>query len=80
MGEILQQFPAMPAATVEWDANLLSLLACPACHGSLSIENARLHCTGCHCTYSIAGIPALIAERAEPAAEPGETVVAAVES
>ncbi len=50
----------------------MARLACPACHGDLRLEDARLVCTFCHRAYPVVdGIPALIAERAE-AIEVGE--------
>ena len=49
------------------DAATLSLLACPACHGELSLESLHLVCAQCHRAYPVRdGIPALIAERARP--------------
>jgi uncharacterized protein YbaR (Trm112 family) len=45
---------------------MISQLACPACHGDLRAEDARLICSACGRRYSIIdGIPALIVERAE---------------
>ena len=52
--------------TVEFDAALLSQLACPACRGDLRAAEARLECGGCGRAYPVVdGIPVLIAERAE---------------
>jgi uncharacterized protein YbaR (Trm112 family) len=47
------------------DAATLTLLACPACHGDLRLENEQLVCVECGRAYPVSdGIPALIAERA----------------
>jgi uncharacterized protein YbaR (Trm112 family) len=57
------------APRIEWNADLPSQLACPACHGDLRLEGARLVCGGCRRAYPIVdGIPVLIAGRAQ---EPG---------
>jgi hypothetical protein len=56
----------MPATPLEFDASVLSQLACPACHGSLRLEDLRLVCGGCGRSYPIVdGIPALIVEQSE---------------
>jgi uncharacterized protein YbaR (Trm112 family) len=48
------------------DLRLLSLLACPVCHGDLRLMGTSLVCAGCGRGYPIiGGIPVLIAERAE---------------
>jgi uncharacterized protein YbaR (Trm112 family) len=58
--------PPIPVPPIEWDADLLRRLACPACRGALGIEDARLVCTACRQSYSFAGgIPRLIAARSE---------------
>ncbi|MGO8758726.1 MAG: Trm112 family protein [Terracidiphilus sp.] len=63
--------PAQPPMPERFDTNVLSQLACPACHGELHLEGARLICGGCRRAYPIVdGIPVLIAERAESAADP----------
>jgi len=60
--------PAKPAPPSEFDASILSQLACPACHGDLRLEASRLVCTACGRGYPIVdGIPVLIADRAEAA-------------
>jgi hypothetical protein len=49
-----------------------SSIACPACFGDLRVEGSRLICARCGRKYPIAdGIPVLIAERAEGAADQG---------
>jgi uncharacterized protein YbaR (Trm112 family) len=56
----------MPATPLEFDASILAQLACPACQGSLRLEDLRLICDACGRKYAIVdGIPALIVERAE---------------
>jgi uncharacterized protein YbaR (Trm112 family) len=62
---------AVPTSHIEWNADLLSLLACPACHGSLRVENSHLLCAECRRAYAICGIPVLIAGRAEASAASG---------
>jgi hypothetical protein len=55
---------AAPPRTISPD--LLAMLACPACHGSLSLEGNQIRCTQCQCRYPIQdGIPILLAERAQ---------------
>ncbi|HWG19296.1 MAG TPA: Trm112 family protein [Terracidiphilus sp.] len=52
-----------PGPGWEVDAGVLVLLACPACHGELRLEAARLRCMQCGRVYPIVdGIPSLIAE------------------
>ena len=59
---------AMPTAQGKFDESVLSQLACPACHGDVCLENARLVCAACHRAYPVVdGIPVLIIERAEAA-------------
>jgi uncharacterized protein YbaR (Trm112 family) len=49
--------------------SIIATLACPACHGDLRAEEARLVCTSCHRAYPIVGgIPALVFELAQPEA------------
>jgi hypothetical protein len=60
----------MPTPPGKLDENVLSQLACPACHGDLRCHRARLVCAACHRAYPIVdGIPVLIIDRAEPAEE-----------
>jgi len=60
----------MLAPQIEWNADLVSQLACPACHGDLGLEGARLICGVCGRAYPIVdGIPVLIIERAERAGQ-----------
>jgi uncharacterized protein YbaR (Trm112 family) len=55
----------MSTQQLEFDANVLDQLACPACQGNLRLEDARLVCAGCRRAYPIVeGIPALIVEQA----------------
>ena len=54
------------AAQIPFDESIVGQLACPACHGDLRIENARLVCAACGRGYPVIdGIPVLIADRAE---------------
>ena len=49
------------------DAATLSLLACPACHGPLSLESGHMVCVECKWAYPVRdGIPVLIAGRVLP--------------
>jgi hypothetical protein len=58
--------PANPATPLAFDASIVATLACPACHGDLRSEEARLVCGACGRAYPIVdGIPALIVERVE---------------
>ncbi len=51
-----------PAEQFQFDASVLSQLACPACFGDLRLDKARLACTRCPRSYPIVdGIPVLIA-------------------
>jgi uncharacterized protein YbaR (Trm112 family) len=60
----------MPTPQSTFDPAVLAQLACPACHGDLHAEDSRLICSACARRYPIVdGIPALIVERAESAAE-----------
>jgi uncharacterized protein len=50
----------------QFDASVVSRLACPACYGSLRHENSHLICAACGRAYPIIdGVPVLIAARAE---------------
>lgn len=61
---------ALPTPQATFDATVLHQLACPACHGDLRAQDARLVCSACGRKYpSVDGIPALLAERAENAME-----------
>jgi uncharacterized protein YbaR (Trm112 family) len=53
-------------ALLPWrlDPAVLGLLACPACHGELGVDNERLVCVACGRSYPVMdGIPALLTER-----------------
>jgi uncharacterized protein YbaR (Trm112 family) len=53
--------PRETPAPFQFDASVLSQLACPACLSALRLDEARLTCTGCSRTYPIVdGIPVLI--------------------
>lgn len=55
-----------PARQPQFDINVLSELACPACFGDLRLDASRLICIACTRAYPIIdGIPVLIVERAE---------------
>jgi len=59
--------PVQQQKRVPIDAATLSLLACPVCHGGLSVEDGHMNCAQCKRAYPVRdGIPALIAERAQP--------------
>ncbi|MGC9222857.1 MAG: Trm112 family protein [Terracidiphilus sp.] len=63
--------PAQSASDSDLDRVVLATLACPACHGDLRLNGARLICTCCHGVYPIIeGVPVLIAERADSIARP----------
>jgi uncharacterized protein len=50
----------------QFDENVVSQLACPACAGDLRLDDAHLRCVACGRAYPIIdGIPVLIVERAE---------------
>lgn len=52
------------------DKELLEILACPVCKGSLRMDESSLVCTSCRLRYPIRdGIPVLLAEEAERAGE-----------
>lgn len=56
---------ADPITLPVFDPSVAGQLACPACHGALRLEEARLICIACSRAYPIMdGIPALIAGRA----------------
>lgn len=58
--------PADPNHSLKFDLAELDQLACPACLGALSAEEARLDCVSCGRSYPVVdGIPVLIAERAQ---------------
>jgi hypothetical protein len=58
--------PADSKTRPGFDPSVVDQLACPACQGALSFEEARLLCTACGCAYPIVdGIPVLIAGREE---------------
>ncbi|MGP8253227.1 MAG: Trm112 family protein [Terracidiphilus sp.] len=51
----------------QFDAGLLSRMACPACHGELRLGEGKVGCADCGRAYPVIdGIPVLIAERADP--------------
>ncbi len=50
-----QRSPELP------DARLLAILACPACHGVIVLENGGLACKGCGRRFPIVdGIPVML--------------------
>lgn len=50
------------------DAQLLEILACPACHGSLDDAGDLLVCKGCGLRYPVRNdIPVLLVDEAMPA-------------
>lgn len=56
----------MSTAHQQIDPELLALLACPACHGTLTQHENRLICQNCQRRYPIEdGIPVLLVEEAE---------------
>ena len=58
--------PAKPTDSPEFETDALGHLACPACHGYLRMDDARMVCLACHRAYPIVdSIPVLIVERAE---------------
>jgi len=60
----LQSLPKI--ALPQFDASILSHLACPACHGELLFVTASLACATCGRTYPVVnGIPVLIADCGE---------------
>ncbi len=49
-----------------FSSDVLAMLACPVCHGSLTAENNQIRCTECQRRYPIEdGIPILLADRAQ---------------
>lgn len=47
------------------DAELMSLLVCPACRGKLTEVEEGLHCAACACIYPVRdGIPVMLVEEA----------------
>jgi len=58
--------PAKPAPPLQFDASVVSQLACPACHSGLRLDGSRLACAGCGRAYPIVdGIPVMIVGRSE---------------
>ena len=52
--------------------DLLAIMACPVCHGTLEERDAALACTGCGLHYPVRdGIPIMLPEEAYRP-EPGE--------
>jgi hypothetical protein len=50
--------------------DLLELLICPACHGSLEQKAGRLLCRRCAVAYPIRdGVPVMLTDQAEPLQE-----------
>lgn len=50
---------------VNIDPKLLEILACPACHGALSIEGSELVCAQCPLAYPVRDdIPVLLVDEA----------------
>ena len=48
------------------DKELLKILACPACRGSVFLREDKIECSQCHRRYPVKnGIPVLIVEEAE---------------
>jgi len=76
VGAVIDE-PAHPSSDVpdtidpaSFDPTILAQLACPACHGELRLEGARLRCMACSRGYLIVdGIPVLIIQRADERAE-----------
>jgi uncharacterized protein YbaR (Trm112 family) len=58
--------------TLTFDTSILEQLACPACMGTLRVDEAQLVCAKCGRGYPVVdGIPVLIVERA---VEPSQSV------
>jgi uncharacterized protein YbaR (Trm112 family) len=52
---------------VRIDAALLSILACPGCHGTVELRGAALHCTRCGRRYPVRdGIPVMLVDQTLP--------------
>jgi uncharacterized protein YbaR (Trm112 family) len=50
----------------ELSAEILAMLVCPVCHGSLNKEANMIRCSQCGRRYPIEdGIPVLLADRAQ---------------
>lgn len=48
------------------DDELLSILACPACHGDLELKDGKICCKSCRRRYPIRdGIPIMLIEESE---------------
>jgi uncharacterized protein len=63
--------PRETTAPFQFDASVLSQLACPACLSPFRLGEARLECTGCSRIYPIVdGIPILISPAKTPALIP----------
>lgn len=57
--------PLKTSKPVAFDPSIVADLACPACHGALTLAQAALHCHSCRRAYPIVdGIPILIIDRA----------------
>jgi uncharacterized protein YbaR (Trm112 family) len=49
------------------DDELKAILVCPACHGDLRFEEARIICPACRRAYPIRdGIPVMLIDEAQP--------------
>jgi uncharacterized protein YbaR (Trm112 family) len=58
--------PADSSLPFTFDSSVVNQLACPACLGDLRLEEMRLVCAACGCSYPVVdGIPVLIAGREE---------------
>ncbi|MFP4472273.1 MAG: Trm112 family protein [Candidatus Omnitrophota bacterium] len=54
------------------DKELLEILACPSCQGSLQEQADHLRCRQCGLRYPVKeGIPVLLVEEAEQSEQPG---------
>ena len=53
--------------------DLLAIMACPVCHGTLEERDAALACTACGLHYPVRdGIPVMLPEEARPPAQGGK--------
>jgi uncharacterized protein YbaR (Trm112 family) len=58
--------PDQSPQPISFDTAVVTVLACPACHGDLRLEAERLICAGCGRAYPVVdGIPVLIVEHAD---------------